>query len=306
MIIKKSYNKLSDMWKEKYGTKICKIPLDAGFYCPNHDGTISFDGCIFCRKGSVAAYVDKTKEIASQLEHGIARIKPHKPHAKFISYFQAYSNTYAPVEVLKSTYDQAVGHPDVVGLSIGTRPDCLDTGKIALINSYAKDYEVWLEIGLQSAFDETLKTINRHHTVDDFVKAVDMAKDTDIKLCTHVILGLPGETKKDMLETVKFVASLPLHGIKIHLLHVIKDTYLETMYNDGKIKLMEMEEYADLVAEAVSLLPKDMLVHRLTGEAGKNEHVAPLWALRKGTVIKTIDQAFVKNDLWQGKFFKEK
>lgn len=303
--MKKSYNKITSYWEDKYNTKIIKIPLDAGFYCPNHDGTLSKDGCIFCRKGSAAAYVDKTKEIANQLEYGIKRVKSQRPNAKFLSYFQAYSNTYASIDVLKSIYDQAVGHKDVVGLSIGTRPDCLNQEKVDLIASYAKDYEVWLEIGLQSSHDKTLKNINRHHTVSDFVKAVEMTRGSDINVCTHVILGLPGESKEDMLSTVRFVSGLGLAGIKIHLLHVIKDTVLHDMYKAGKVNLMEMEEYADLVAEAVSLLPKEMLIHRLTGEAGKNEHVAPLWALRKGSVIKAIDEAFIRNDLWQGKFFKK-
>ncbi len=278
----------NDYLKQKYGCKVYRIALDAGFSCPN----IKSGGCIYCNsKGSRASYIDPAFPIQKQLETRIKYLKENKNAKKFIAYFQAHTNTYAPVDKLKATYDQVAGFDGIVGISIGTRPDAIDREKLKLIASYKERYEVWLEYGLQSIHDKTLKLINRGHTFDDFSNAVKMTGEFGIPICAHVILGLPGETKLDMMTTAKRLAELNIEGIKIHLLHILKGSKLEELYRKGEIKLLEQDEYAELAREFLNNLSPDIIVQRLTGYGSNDDHIAPLWALDKTGTIDKITEA---------------
>jgi hypothetical protein len=297
----KRYKTFNSYLKEKFQAKVYKIALDARFSCPNRDGTLSQEGCIYCRQGSAAGYINKDDSLDLQVKSRIKRLKKVDKDAKFIVYFQAFSNTYASLADLKKAYDQALAHKDIIGLSIGTRPDCVDKEKIELIASYSPRYEVWVEYGLQSIHKKTLEFIGRGHSSEDFLQAIDLTQNKGIKICAHIILGLPEETRKEIMETVKLVSNLNIQGIKIHLLHVLKDTPLEKIYLKGDIKLLSMDEYISLVCDILELLPKDMIIQRVTGEGDKDIHIAPLWALEKAKVLQGIDRELVKRDSHQGK-----
>lgn len=231
----KPYNDYSAYLKNKYGCKVYRVGLDAGFSCPNRDGTKGSGGCIYCcDSGSRAVYTDPTKSIKEQLTSRIESLKRTKGAAKFIAYFQAFTNTYAPAEKLKTIYDQILGFDEIVGISIGTRPDTLDNDKAKLISSYSNRYETWIEFGLQSIHNKTLKAINRGHTFEDFLEAFELAKKHGLLVSTHVILGLPGETREEMLQTSRMLGKLRVDAVKIHLLHILKGSQLEKLYNDGK------------------------------------------------------------------------
>lgn len=277
----------NDYLRQKYGCKVYRIALDAGFSCPN----IKSGGCVYCNsKGSRAAYINPDLPIEKQLETRMEYLKKTKNAEKFIAYFQAHTNTHAPVDKLKTAYDQVAGFDGIVGISIGTRPDAIDREKLELIASYKERYEIWLEYGLQSARDKTLKSINRGHTFDDFLKAVKLTREFGISVCAHVILGLPGETKEDMMATAKRLAELNIEGVKIHLLHILKGSKLEESYKRGEIKLLEQDEYVKLACEFLSNLSPDIIVQRLTGQGSKDDHIAPLWALDKlGTIEKIVN-----------------
>ncbi|OGW78183.1 MAG: TIGR01212 family radical SAM protein [Omnitrophica bacterium RIFCSPHIGHO2_02_FULL_46_20] len=275
----------NDYLRQKYGCKVYRVALDAGFSCPN----IESGGCIYCNsKGSRASYINPGDSIRKQLQTRMQYLRDKKNAKKFIAYFQAHTNTYASVDKLKDTYDEAAGIDDIVGISIGTRPDTVDSEKLKLIASYKNRYEVWLEYGLQSIHDKTLKLINRGHTFDDFLKAVKLTKEFDIPVCVHVILGLPGETKEDMMETARSLNASNIDGIKIHVLHVLKGSKLEELYRKGKIKLLEQNEYVELVSEFLGNLSPDIIVQRLTGQGSMEDHIAPLWALDKAGTIGKI------------------
>ena len=269
----------NDYLKQKYGTKVYKIAIDAGFSCPGR--------CIYCNnKGSRASYINPIDSVKEQIRKRIEFLKKYKNAKKFIAYFQAFTNTYAPVDKLKQIYDEIAGFNEIVGLSIGTRPDAVDSEKLKLIASYKDRYEIWIEYGLQSIHDKTLKLINRGHSFDDFLKAASLTKEFGIPVCAHVILGLPGETKEDMMATAGKLTELKIEGVKIHLLHILKGSELEKQYVQGKVKLLEREEYINLVCEFLKNLPPDIIVQRLTGEGNQEDHIAPLWALDK---LKTVN-----------------
>lgn len=301
---KKRYNQYSQHLQDIFNCKVYKITLDAGFSCPNRDGTISNRGCIFCDSGgSFSQAHSSTLAIEDQLLEGVSQLKRRFKAEKFISYFQAYSNTYAPVEKLKSLYDRAISHPDVVGLSIGTRPDCVNEEKLDLIASYNNDYLTWVEYGLQSVHNKTLDFINRGHSFEDFARAVELTKNRGINICAHVIIGLPGETREDILQTAKALAAMDINGVKIHLLCVMKNTELDNLYNEGKIELLSMEEYVYTVCDFLELLSPDVSIHRLAGNGLKKLLVAPKWLDEKFRVLNMIDQEFEKRNSWQGKLF---
>jgi hypothetical protein len=300
----KRYNQYSSFLKTKFNAKVYKITLDAGFSCPNRDGTKSFGGCIFCDdSGSFSNAHDGLLSIEKQLEISAERLKNRFKAEKFISYFQAYTNTYANVDHLKKVYDSAFLHSDVIGLSIGTRPDCVDEEKIALIASYAPKYYVWVEYGLQSMHNKTLQSINRGHSFEDFVKAVEITKNKGINICTHVILGLPGETREDMLNTAKAISQMGINGVKIHLLCALKGTKLEQMYNEGTFKPMEAVEYVETVCDFLELLPPDVTIHRLAGNGLKKILVAPRWLPDKFKVLTMVDTELEKRNSRQGSAF---
>lgn len=300
----KRYNQYSRHLEGIFGCKVYKVTLDAGFNCPNRDGTISKGGCIFCdERGSFSRAHSNLLSIEDQLQLGIKRLPKRFNAKKYLSYFQAFTNTYAPVDVLNDVYKQALSNNDVVGMSIGTRPDCVDPEKIDLISSYAENYHVWVEYGLQSIHDRTLKLINRGHTSQDFINAVKLTQNRGINICVHVIIGLPDETREDILETAKVLAGLGINGIKIHLLCALKGTMLEHMYHRGEFKPLSVQEYVHLVCDFLELLPPDVTVHRLAGNGLNEILIAPAWLPEKFKVLNMIDRELEKRDSWQGKFF---
>ena len=224
---------------------------------------------------------------------------------KYIAYFQAYTNTYAPVEELRKKYDEALKDENVVALAIATRPDCIGEDVLNLLDEYNKKLYTWVELGLQTSKDETAVRINRGYMRDTFTKAVKELADKGIDVVAHVIFGLPGETKEDMLNTVRYVSSLPIKGIKLHLLHVMENTAMAKELERGEFKLLEMDEYIDIITEAIAMLPQDIVIHRLTGDAPRDLLIGPKWSLKKWEVLNAIDDALKERDLYQGKYFKE-
>lgn len=291
------YIKFNDYLKTKYGGRIQKIAIDAGFTCPNRDGSKASGGCTFCNNQSFSPFAMTKQTVQDQIEKSMNFYKNRFKNIKgFIAYFQAFTNTYAPVEKLREVYDQAMEYPEIIGMSIGTRPDCADEDVLDLIASYTLEKpEIWIEYGIQTAHFKTLRAINRAHGVADFVDAVLRTKRrSGIKVCAHVILGLPGEDYEDMMETAKLIAALPVDGIKIHPLHIVKHTVMEKQYLKGEIKALDLNEYAKLAVDFLSYLPKDIIVHRITGEATDDELIAPYWCSPKYKmqVLDAIKQEF--------------
>ncbi len=284
----KLYNDYNSYLRSRYGCKVYRIGLDAGFSCPNRDGTKGEGGCIYCNAGgSRSAYTDPSLSVAEQLSTRIDLLKKTKAATKFIAYFQAFTNTYGPVDRLRDAYDTVLAFEDIVGLTIGTRPDAVDRKKLELISSYKDRRDVWIEYGLQSIHDRTLSYIKRGHSFDDFLTALRLTKEFDIRACVHVILGLPGETKEDMMRTARKISELKVAGVKIHLLHILKGSELEKLYNEGKMRLLGRDEYIELVCDFLENLSPDIIIQRLTGQGSRDDHVAPAWALDKiGTINK--------------------
>jgi hypothetical protein len=264
---------------------------------------LSWDGCIYCnRLGSGTGASGKGLSITDQLLAGKAFLSRKYKAKKFIAYFQSFSNTYAPVEKLKPLYDEALAAEDVAGLSIGTRPDCVNEEILNLLQSYAKTHLIWIEYGLQSAHDATLERINRGHDVAAFRAAVEMTKNRGIQICVHVILGLPGETKKQMTETANILAGMGIDGLKIHLLYVIKGTKLDDLYQSGNYTPMTQAEYVDAVCEFLAHTPKNVVIQRLTGDPHREELAAPLWSLHKTETLNLIQQTLEQRNWRQGMF----
>ena len=300
-VTNKRYYQFSEYLKNKFGKKVYKITLDAGFNCPNRDGTISSGGCIFCDDGgSFSRAHDSHLSVKQQVLTGVETLSSRFKAQKFMSYFQAYSNTYKPVEELKKIYDASLCHEDVVGISIGTRPDCVDEEKLDLIASYADKYETWIEYGLQSMHDKTLKFINRGHDYNTFFKACEMTKQRGINVGVHVILGLPGETKEDMRQTIKALADLKVDGVKFHCLCIFPNTKLYDVYEQGEIKLLEEDEYIDIACDCLELLPPETTIHRLGGNGLQAIKVAPKWLNKKFEILNKIDRELESRNSYQG------
>jgi len=282
-----------------------KISIDAGLSCPNRDGFLCKKGCIYCNsKGSGSGMFKKGLSIKEQIKtNKIGAIKKYKAK-KFLAYFQSYSNTYTSCEQMKLMFDEALSSVGMVGMAIGTRPDCIDAKKLDVIELYTKNYLVWLEYGLQSVHDTTLEKINRQHTVKDFFNAVELTKDRGINICTHVILGLPGEDRNMMLKTAKTLADSPINGVKIHLLYVVKGTMLDNMWRRGEYTPLEQKEYVDLVCDFLELLPNNIIIQRITGDPHANELQAPMWAGRYRETFNMIQHTLEKRDSFQGKKYK--
>ncbi len=297
----KRYNRFSDHLRNKFGTKVYKVTLDAGFTCPNRDGTISDEGCIFCDGGgSFSQLYPNNISIKEQLDLGIALSKEKYKAEKFLAYFQAFTNTYKPVNELKEIYDSALSHEDVIGINIGTRPDCVEDEKLDLIADYTKKYYTWLEFGLQSIHEKSLKFINRGHSFETFCKALKESQKRNINVCAHVILGLPNETKEDMLETARVLGDLGVNGVKIHLLCVLNNTRLVKLYYQGKIPMMEEDEYVETACDFLELLPPEVTIHRLAGNGLKPNMLAPAWLSKKFVVLNKIDKLLEERSSWQG------
>ena len=303
---KKRYSDYNSYLRGLFGQRVQKISIDAGLSCPNRDGLLSRKGCIYCNsKGSGSGMFARGLSIEEQIKTGkIGMIKKYKAK-KFLAYFQSYTNTYTTCEHMKQMYDEALSCEGMVGMAIGTRPDCVDTQKLDLIESYTKDYLIWLEYGLQSVHDATLKTINRGHTFKDFFNAVELTQGRGINICAHVILGLPGEDKKMMLKTAKILAHSPINGVKIHLLYVIKGTHLAKMWKNGDYIPMEQEEYVETVCDFLELLPDRIIIQRITGDPHSDELQAPLWAGRYRETFNMIQHTLEKRDSFQGMRYKK-
>lgn len=303
----KRYHSLNYFLREKFGEKVFKISLDAGFSCPNRDGTISKGGCIFCsERGSGDFAGDRKFSITNQFNDIKDMMRKKWKSGKYIAYFQAYTNTYAPVDVLRAKYTEAVEQEGVVALAIATRPDCLSEEVLDLLQEFNNKVYVWVELGLQTSKESTAKFINRGYDLPVFEKAVKDLRDRGIDVVVHTIFGLPKEEKDDMIETIRYLSSKDIQGIKIHLLHLMKDTLMVRLYEDGKMKFMSQEEYIELIGKAISLLPPGVVVHRVTGDAPRDLLIEPQWSLKKWEVLNAIDKYLEDNDIYQGKEYVEK
>lgn len=303
----KRYNTLNGFLREKFnGEKTYKISLDGGFTCPNRDGKVARGGCTFCSSSGSGDFAgDRILPITKQFHDVKDMMQKKWKDGKYIAYFQAYTNTYAPVEELRKKYDEAIKDENVVALAIATRPDCIGEDVLNLLDEYNKKLYTWVELGLQTSNDETAVRINRGYMRDTFTKAVEDLAGRGIDVVAHVIFGLPGETKEDMLNTVRYVSSLPIKGIKLHLLHVMENTAMAKELERGEFKLLEMDEYIDIITEAIAMLPQNIVIHRLTGDAPRDLLIGPKWSLKKWEVLNAIDDALKERDLYQGKYFKE-
>ncbi len=295
----KRYNQFSAYLKNKFGAKVYKITIDAGFSCPNRDGTISTGGCIFCDDGGSFSQAHSNKlSVEEQVIAGAKTLHDRFKAEKFMSYFQAYSNTYKPVEELEKIYKSALNHPDVVGLSVGTRPDCVDEDKLNLLADIGKDYYTWIEYGLQSIHDKTLKKINRGHDFDCFLRAYEMSKEKGLNVCVHVIFGL-WETRDEILQTAQKLAQLHVDGVKIHMLCALENTKLATLYQNGEIDFMSEDEYVSLVTDFLEILPANTTIHRLAGNGLKKNLIAPRWLGAKLDCLNKIDREFIRRNTYQ-------
>ena len=278
--------------KDKFGQKVYKISLDGGFTCPNRDGKTGTRGCIFCSKGGSGDFAESREmSITEQIENGKKRVEKKIKSGKYIAYFQAFTNTYAPVEILRQKYQEAINHPDIVALSIATRPDCLGDDVLRLLDEMNKIKPVFVELGLQTIHQKSAKYIRRGYDLSVYDKAVRDLKKIGVNVVVHVILGLPNESENDMLETVKYVCESGANGIKLQLLHVIDGTDLAKDYEKGLFKTLEFDEYVNLIVKCVKIIPKDIVIHRLTGDGAKKDLIAPLWSADKKRVLNAINKA---------------
>ena len=297
----KRYNDFNSYLRSLFGCRVQKITVDAGLSCPNRDGTVSTGGCIFCNaRGSGTGAFSRGLTITEQVAQGKKFLARRYKAKKFLVYFQSFSNTYAPVDKLQTLYDEALDDEDVVGLSIGTRPDCVDRPVLELLQDYAGRRLIWIEYGLQSASDKTLEFINRGHDVRSFENAVKATSNRGIKICAHVIIGLPGETRKDILNTAGAISDLGIDGVKLHLLYVVKGTPLEALYRKGDYRCLEQQEYVDLVCDFLEHIPPQMVIQRLTGDPHPEELAAPQWSRRKTDTLRKISETLEERNSWQG------
>ena len=285
------YTTLNNYLKERFGEKVYKIALNGVFTCPNRDGSIDTRGCIFCSKGGSGDFAESPDlTITEQIENGKKRLEKKIKNGKYIAYFQAFTNTYAPVERLRTIYEEAINHPDIVALSIGTRPDCLGDDVLALLDELNKIKPIFVELGLQTINEDTAKYIRRGYTLEVYNKAVADLHKIGINVVTHIILGLPNESKEDMLNSVKYACKVT-DGIKLQLLHILKGTDLAKDYEQGKFEMLTLEQYTEIIKECVQIIPENVVIHRLTGDGAKKDLIAPLWSADKKTVLNTINRA---------------
>ncbi len=302
----KRYYTLDYYFKQKYGFKVGRIPINAGFTCPNIDGTKSYDGCTFCSiKGSGDFAGHHTDSLLKQWDDGKNMMLKKWPNAKFIAYFQAFTNTYAPLEVLRKKYEVFVDLEECIGISIATRPDCLDDNIIDYLGELNQRCNLIVELGLQTIHEETGLLINRCHTTKELDVVVKKLQVYNINVVIHIINGLPKETTKMMLQTAKYVSDLKVDGIKIHLLHIVNGTHIVKQLNQGLLEMMQQDDYVNLVCDQLEVISPNIVIHRLTGDAPQHEFIGPIWSRKKGLVLNKIDQELVRRDSWQGKKFKK-
>jgi radical SAM protein (TIGR01212 family) len=298
------YHALSRYLRARFGARVYRVTIDAGFTCPNVDGTVAVGGCVYCdnRSFSPNRRLPRTG-VREQVRRGVAALGRRYGADRFLAYFQAATNTYAPVEKLRRLYDDALDHPQVVGLAVGTRPDCVPDPVLDMLEWYARHTYVCLELGLQTVHDRSLEWMNRGHDAGAFLDAVSRCQGRGFDLCAHVILGLPGESAADMLATADALAALPVQGVKIHNLHVVKGTPLEGMYRRGEVDLFGRDEYVRVVCDFLERLPPGMVIHRLSGDAPPDYLVAPAWCLDKPALLGAIDAELARRGGWQGRLW---
>ncbi|GED14236.1 TIGR01212 family radical SAM protein [Aneurinibacillus migulanus] len=303
----KRYHTWNHHLRQQFGEKVFKVMLDAGFTCPNRDGTIATGGCTFCSargSGDFAGW--RRDDLVTQFNEVKERQHKKWPDAKYIGYFQAYSNTYAPVDVLRDYYEIILEQENVVGLSIATRPDCLPDDVVELLAELNKKTYLWVELGLQTIHESTSQLINRAHDTACYYEGVEKLRKHGIRVCSHIIFGLPGETEKMMMETARAVADMDVQGIKIHLLHLLRKTPMVKQYEAGLLEFLEQDQYVRLIADALEILPPEMVVHRLTGDGPPDLLIGPMWSRKKWEVLNAIDAELKQRDTWQGKKYKVK
>lgn len=303
--MKKRYNTLNDYYRQIFGEKIFKVPIDAGFDCPNRDGTVAHGGCTFCTvSGSGDAIVAPDAPIRDQFYKEIDFMHRKWPDVKkYLVYFQNFTNTHDTVEVIRERYEQAINEPGVVGINIGTRPDCLPDETIAYIAELSDRMHVTVELGLQTTYDETSKIINRAHTYDFYVETVKRLRQLapKVEIVSHLINGLPGETHDMMIENVRrCVTDNEIDGIKLHLLHLMTSTKMQRDYHEGRLKLLGMEEYVNIICDQLEIIPKNIIIHRITGDAPRDMLIGPMWSLKKWEVLNAIDQEMKRRGSYQG------
>lgn len=304
--LEKPYHSLDYMLKERFGEKVYKVTLNGGMTCPNRDGTLGTRGCIFCSAGGSGDFAaDAGQSITKQIELQKELIRSKRPVEKFIAYFQAYTNTYAPVDYLQNIFTQAISHPDVAALSIGTRPDCLGEDVLELLSDLNRKKPVWVELGLQTIHEDTARYIRRGYPLGCFEDAVQQLHRRNLEIIVHTILGLPGENEHRVLETISYLNGQPIQGIKMQLLHVLKNTDLAEDYLAGKFRVLSQDEYLDLVISCLEHLSPDIVVHRVTGDGPKDLLIAPLWSGAKRTVLNELHHRMKERNTWQGKYEKE-
>ncbi len=302
----KPYYSFDSMLKERFSQKVYKVALNGGMTCPNRDGTLGSRGCIFCSAGGSGDFAgNKEDPISVQIETQAQRLREKRNASSFIAYFQAYTNTYAPVSYLREIYTEAIDHPDIAALSIGTRPDCLGKEVLDLLEELNHKKPVWVELGLQTIHEKTAAYIRRGYPLSCFAAAVKELRKRNLDVIVHTILGLPGESREDILETISYLNHMDIQGIKLQLLHVLKGTDLAEDYLAGKFRVYTMEEYIDLVIDCLEHLSPEIVVHRLTGDGPKELLLAPLWSSAKKTVLNTLHHQCKVRGAWQGKQYEE-
>lgn len=285
------YYSFNQYLRDKFGCKVYKISINGGFSCPNRDGTIDTRGCIFCSAGGSGDFAESPSlSITQQIENGKKRVEKKIKSGKYIAYFQAFTNTYGPIDVLREKYFEAVNHPDIVMLSMATRPDCLSSEVLSLLKEINKIKPVMVELGLQTIHEKTAKYIRRGYSLNVYDEAVRNLKNIGINIVVHLIIGLPFESKEDILESVKYVCDSGIDGIKLQLLHILKGTDLEKDYQNGLFSALSMEEYLDIIKSCVEIIPKNIVIHRLTGDGAKMDLIAPLWSADKKKVLNAINK----------------
>ena len=299
----KRYHTFNYYLQKRFNTKVAKIPLDAGFSCPNRDGKKGYGGCIFCSARGSGEFTIKEPNISHQYEISKKLIYNKWPHAKHIAYFQAYTNTYGSLEKIKNMVEPFLQNDDVVAIAIATRPDCLEDEKINFLNSLTDTKEIWIELGLQTSNDKTANYINRGHDFNCLKECLQKLSNTNLKVCIHIINGLPNETKEDMINTIKDIKYLPFDAIKIHMLSITKDAPIRKQFLLSPFKLLSREEYVEIVVEQLRHLKPEIIVQRLTGDPVKEELIEPKWLIKKTIVLNEIDKLMARNDYYQGDLY---
>lgn len=297
----KRYRTLNYELKKTFGKKVIKLSIDGGFTCPNRDGTVGNRGCLFCsEEGSGEFSGDRKISITKQMDNQKKLLEKKWKTDLVIPYFQSFTNTYSEVDDLRKKYDEATNYPGTVGLAVATRPDCLENEKIELLSNYTKNYLTWVELGLQTIHENSADLIRRGYGLEVFEDTLERLNKNNIKTVIHLIIGLPGETKEDIIQTVRYISSKKIWGVKFHLLHILKNTDLENFYYENRFELLKKEEYIDIICDSLEILREDIVVHRVTGDGKKSDLIGPIWSLDKLRVLSGIDMELKRRKTYQG------